>query len=91
MVGGNIPFRKLGYHTLEDFLDQSPEMCRVSYGNSGIILHGVSTEATAHVASLVARQRKGQKAKPPARRPNNFRPWQPPTPSQPFRGQPHHR
>ena len=29
-------------------------------------------------------------AKPPAR-PKNLRPWQPPAPSQPFRGQSHHR
>ena len=90
-MGGNIPFRKLGYPCLEDFLDQSPDMCRIAYGPDGIILLGVATEATAHVASLVARQRKGAKAKPPARRPNNLRPWQPPAPSQPFRGQPYHR
>jgi len=90
-VGKNIPYRSMGYNTLEDFLDQSPDMCKITYSSTGgIVLHGVATEATAHVAALVARQRKGQKAKPPAR-PKNLRPWQPPAPSQPFRGQSHHR
>ena len=61
-VGKNIPYRSMGYGTLEDFLDQSPDMCRISYNSTGgIMLHGVATEATAHVAALVARQRKGQK------------------------------
>ena len=61
-VGKNIPYRSMGYNTLEDFLDQSPDMCRISYSSTGgILLHGVATEATAHVAALVARQRKGQK------------------------------
>jgi len=95
-VGEYIPFRRLGYTTLEDFLDQSPDLCRITYTNNGIMIHGLATEETAHIKDMVSRQRsQGKKArptKPPARRPmNNMRPWQPPTPSQPFRGQPYNR
>ena len=57
------------------------------------MIQGVVTSADAHVASLVNRQSSKKKpaktAKmPPARRPNTMqRPWQPPTPSQPFQRQ----
>ena len=58
------------------------------------MIQGVVTSADAHVASLVNRQSSNKKktaktAKmPPARRPNTMqRPWQPPTPSQPFQRQ----
>ena len=61
---------------------------------TGIMIQGVVTSADAHVASLVNRQSSNKKktaktAKmPPARRPNTMqRPWQPPTPSQPFQRQ----
>lgn len=88
MIGKPIPYRDLGYVSLDEFLDQSPDMCRVSYTQNGIMLHGVATAADAHVASLVSRQTSKKKArptKPPARRPNSMRPsWQPPTPSQPL-------
>ena len=88
MIGEPIPYRKLGYSTLEEFLDQSPDLCRVSYSANGVILHGVATEATAHVAALVARQSTKKRSKPvkaPSRRPFS-RQWQPPTTSQSFRG-----
>ena len=92
MIGRPIPYRDLGYPTLEDFLDQSPDMCRVQYTPTGIALHGVATAADAHVASLVARQTKKKRpAQAPARRPNSMRPWQPPAPSQPFQRQLYHR
>ena len=87
MIGKPIPYRDLGYVSLEEFLDQSPDVCRVQYTPNGISLHGVATAADAHVASLVSRQSSKKKAKPlkpPARRPNNMRPWQPPAPSQPI-------
>jgi len=94
MIGKPIPWRDLGYVNLEEFLDQSPDMCRVSYTPTGIMIRGVVTSADAHVASLVNRQssnkrRTAKTAKmPPARRPNTMqRPWQPPTPSQPFQRQ----
>ena len=64
------------------------------YLPTGIMIQGVVTSADAHVASLVNRQSSNKKktaktAKmPPARRPNTMqRPWQPPTPSQPFQRQ----
>ena len=89
MMGEPIPFRKLGYVTLEEFLDQSPDLCRVGFTANGVVLHGVATEATAHVAAMVSQQRNTKKrakpVKPPSRRPYT-RQWQPPTSSQSFRG-----
>ena len=35
MIGKPIPWRDLGYVSLEEFLDQSPDMCRVSYTPTG--------------------------------------------------------
>jgi len=97
MIGKYIPWRDLGYTSLEEFLDQSPDMCRIAYTPTGIMVRGVVTSADAHVASLVSRQSSKQKRSartakmPPARRPNNMRPWQPPTPSQPFQRQNYNR
>jgi len=97
MIGKWIPWRDLGYTSLEEFLDQSPDMCRIAYTPTGIMVRGVVTSADAHVASLVSRQSSKQKRSartakmPPARRPNNMRPWQPPTPSQPFQRQNYNR
>ena len=97
MIGKYIPWRDLGYTSLEEFLDQSPDMCRIAYTPTGIMVQGVVTSADAHVASLVSRQSSKQKKSartakmPPARRPNNMRPWQPPTPSQPFQRQNYNR
>ena len=97
MIGKPIPYRDLGYVSLEEFLDQSPDMCRISYTPTGIMVQGVATSADAHVASLVNRQTSSKKKSaktakmPPARRPNTMRPWQPPTPSQPFQRQSYNR
>ena len=91
MIGEPIPYRKMGYSTLDEFLDQSPDLCRVGFTPNGVVLHAVATEATAHVAALVSHQRNTKKrakpVKPPSRRPfTSARQWQPPTSSQSFRG-----
>ena len=93
MVGEPIPWRKMGYQTLEEFLDQSPDLCRVSYTNEGVVVRGIATEASAHVAKLVSQQntkKRSKPVKPPSRRPFT-RQWQPPQSSQPFRGNPYNR
>ena len=94
MVGEPIPWRKMGYQTLEEFLDQSPDLCRVAYTAQGVMVHGVATEKSAHVAEMVSQQRNTKKrskpVKPPSRRPFT-RQWQPPQSSQQFRGGPYNR
>ena len=83
IVGEGIPYRKLGHTSLEEFVDHARDVCRISYGSSGqVMLHAVTTERTAHIASMVASQRSTQKKpKPVSRRPFMQRTWQPPAES----------
>ena len=82
--GEGIPFRKIGYSSLEDFLEQNPHMCRIHRKPDGWYLYGVATQETAHIVRLVSQQRsKRPKARPkPARRPhlnpNQRFMWSPP-------------
>lgn len=56
--GENIPWRKMGYSTMEDFLEQNPHMCRVQRKQDGWYLFGVATQETAHIARMVSQQKK---------------------------------
>ncbi|CAN7999128.1 unnamed protein product [Ixodes hexagonus] len=73
LIGTRIPYRRLGYSTLEEFLRDLRSVVRLSRGPDGeTVVHAVMTEATAHVAEMV----KGQKSnKPkPMTRPSYRRP-----------------
>ena len=39
-LGDNIPYRRLGYSTLEDFLDQNPAVCRIVRKPDGWYVYG---------------------------------------------------
>jgi len=90
--GGNIPHRRLGYSTLEDFLDQNPAVCRIVRKPDGWYVYGRPTEEDAHISRMITAQKSSskRKAKPkPAPRPR-FNPAQQrlwsPTPG--FQGNP---
>ena len=75
LVGEGIPYRRLGYETLDSFLSATPDVCRISRRPTGeVVVVGVADDATRHIQELVNRQNsksKKSKAKPkrPARRP----------------------
>ncbi|NWW82185.1 TDRD7 protein, partial [Climacteris rufus] len=57
-----IPFRHLGYDTLEAYLESIPGVVRMEENKMGeVICHAVSCSETVRVAQLVARQRSSKK------------------------------
>ncbi|NXE96183.1 TDRD7 protein, partial [Menura novaehollandiae] len=57
-----IPFRHLGYDTLEGYLESIPGVVRMEENKMGeVICHAVSCSETVRVAQLVARQRSSKK------------------------------
>ncbi|XP_066037590.1 tudor domain-containing protein 7 isoform X3 [Chamaea fasciata] len=57
-----IPFRHLGYDTLDRYLESIPEVVRMEENKMGeVICHAVSCSETVQVAQLVARQRSSKK------------------------------
>lgn len=67
LIGTRIPYRNMGYDTLEAFLGSLPDVVRFSRGPSGeLIAKAVVTESTLHVAQMVAGQ-KSTKSKPVVR------------------------
>lgn len=56
--GEYIPFRKFGYSTLEDFLNHISDTLRLHYNrNHELCARHVDTEKSAHISSLIARQK----------------------------------
>ena len=46
MIGDNIPYRRFGYPSLEDFFQFSPDVCRISRqsaGNYDLVIIGGSS------------------------------------------------
>ncbi|XP_075215820.1 tudor domain-containing protein 7-like isoform X2 [Lycorma delicatula] len=81
--GTPIPFRKLGYSSVEDFLKSTDDIITRPDGKGDIIVQARPSEASAHIASLVSRQRSSQKKRIPvpnicqSRKPTN-QSWKPP-------------
>ncbi|PSN45877.1 hypothetical protein C0J52_11031 [Blattella germanica] len=61
LVGTRIPFQKLGYKTLEQFLKSIPDVS-VSHGRNGeLILDAIPTKSSEHLAALVSKQKAAPK------------------------------
>ena len=88
MIGEPIPCVRMGYRTLDDFIDQNPQLFRIQFKpDSSIWVHAVETEETKHVKRMVSQQRSKKRARPqPARRPFKTTRWNPPTPQMQFSG-----
>jgi len=85
LVGEGIPYRRLGYETLENFLTSVPDVCKISRKPTGeVIVMAVADETTRHIQDLVSRQtskNKKSKTKPkrPSRKPmQQSTHWNPP-------------
>ena len=80
LVGEGIPYRSMGYQSLEAYVDHAMyDVCRVSRDrNGGYCLHALATQETAHIAAMVS----AQKTKQPKKRPRPIRQplqqWRPP-------------
>ena len=60
----NIPYRQLGYSTLEQFLSTIPDIKKKKDPGTGEILYIALTDTnTAHIASLVGGQKTSSKAR----------------------------
>ena len=59
ITGTPIPYQRLRYCSLEDFLRSIPDVIRASPGATGeLTFFGEADESTAHIAKLVSKQRK---------------------------------
>ncbi|XP_064480860.1 tudor domain-containing protein 7-like isoform X2 [Ornithodoros turicata] len=64
LIGHRIPYRNLGFNSLQSFLESLPDVVRLCRGPTGdMIAKAVVTESTLHVAQMVAGQ-KSTKSKP---------------------------
>ncbi|GFQ81334.1 tudor domain-containing protein 7, partial [Trichonephila clavata] len=67
LLGTRIPFKELGYNTLESFIRDVPDVISLKKNWEGqLMAEGVADASTAHIASLVSRQKQ---SKPPSRGP----------------------
>ena len=66
VTGGAVPYRKLGFARLDDFLQSAPNTihCTRAAGPAGgLLVRAVPKSGSAHIQELVARQKKA-KTKP---------------------------
>ena len=74
MLGCEIPFRKLGFKSLEEFLISIPDIAKISLNQGGMVVQAVPTKESAHIFALVQNQKRA-KGKPKAfQKPILFRP-----------------
>ncbi|XP_058803464.1 uncharacterized protein LOC131671220 isoform X2 [Phymastichus coffea] len=60
--GENIPFREFNYSSLQEFLRSMPDVMILRYNRDHqLCAYHVDTEESAHISSLVSRQKKPQK------------------------------
>jgi tudor domain-containing protein 5 len=61
MMGTRIPYRELGYKTLEQFLKSLPDVS-VTLGHGGeMILSAIPNKKSKHISALVSKQKSSSK------------------------------
>ncbi|KAG8185395.1 hypothetical protein JTE90_018616 [Oedothorax gibbosus] len=64
LIGSSIPYRNLGYNSLESFIRSIPSVIRLTKSRDGYLMaEAVADLSTAHIASLISRQKQTSKAK----------------------------
>ena len=83
LVGEGIPYRSMGYPSLEAYVDHAMyDVCRVSRDrNGGYVLNALATQETAHIAAMVSAQKTKAKAKRPRPIRQPLQQWRPPAQS----------
>ncbi|XP_064652910.1 tudor domain-containing protein 7-like isoform X2 [Lineus longissimus] len=62
ITGDHIPFKKLGYSTIDDFLRAIPDTASVRRNRDGdLTVYAVADESTAHLEKLIAKQKTNTK------------------------------
>ncbi|XP_077331413.1 tudor domain-containing protein 7 isoform X3 [Lithobates pipiens] len=62
LTGEYIPFKDMGFQTLEAYIKAIPTVVKIEVGRTGeVICHAVVCKETAQIAALVARQRSSKK------------------------------
>ncbi|XP_033726486.1 uncharacterized protein LOC117316104 isoform X2 [Pecten maximus] len=73
MTGEPLPFKKLGFNNLDDFIYSIPDVVQIRKNNQGeIMYHAKASQETAHIQNMVSKQRntkKKRKLMPLKRRP----------------------
>lgn len=57
LIGENIPWDKMGYRTLYEFVHQNRQLFRVEFREEGSWVHAVATEETQHIKDMVSQQK----------------------------------
>ncbi|XP_060066222.1 tudor domain-containing protein 7B-like [Ylistrum balloti] len=62
MTGEPLPFRKLGYSNLDDFIFSIPDVVHIRKNNQGeTTYHAKASQQTAHIQNMVSKQRNAKK------------------------------
>lgn len=56
-MGASIPFRAMGYDSMEDMFNDMQDAVQISWKNGLMVLQAVSDESTRHIESLVSKQK----------------------------------
>ena len=65
ITGKVIPYRQLGYKSLKDFMSSLQDVARLSMVDGEPVYYGVADSSTAHIAKMVAKQKKPKKKSQP--------------------------
>ncbi|XP_015110569.1 tudor domain-containing protein 7 [Diachasma alloeum] len=71
LEGENIPYRRLGFTSLEDFISKVPRLRQYQRGGVTYV-EVIPDENTAHLAELINRQRSSKKRRKPLRMPSSW-------------------
>lgn len=63
IIGECIPYKRLGFHQLEEFLKSVPEISVKRRGGE-VYIEAKESQTSAHVTKLVAKQKKSGRKKP---------------------------
>ena len=59
MNGKEIPYREIGYRSLDDFIWSIPDVVRVGMGPTGLVtFYPVATKETQHIVNMIKKQKK---------------------------------
>lgn len=61
LSGGRIPFQKLGYSSLEAFLQSEPSIITTKLANGQVFVDARTSESTAHITTMVNKQKCAKK------------------------------
>ena len=58
VMGKELPYREIGYRTLEQLIDSIPDTIRLGHGPAGLTCYAVANAETQQIARFVASQKK---------------------------------